>query len=261
MSGFVQLSARDRERLKRRKRAKTPTGWSSGHFSAPLSPEAVRPPPSPKLELEPIVRTVKMQKADLMTETLRSGILKSHAPDGTELLFYTHQTRALELTERKEKTAFILEYATGAGKTIIAAAVIACCFKKLQQFGKEHEMKIAIVVPKTLRAQWKAVLLRWLRISPSDVLEVAAGEDMTHAAIEKAKIVLVTRTLLAGQLNAGFVETERGSGKWVQNDGAPLPAIFDFRFHRLIVDEIHTNKRSAERRVGKGVWARWSPVY
>lgn len=242
MSGVVRLPARDRALQLKRQLATS--GHRGNRFSAPLSPKPVpRASPERALCLEPLTSTEKLTEADHVTLKLRRGILKSHTSDGTELLFFTHQLRALQLIERDETTVFLLSYATGAGKTIIAAAIIACCFITLKQMGGSSEMKIAVVVPKTLRAQWKTVLLRWLTLDEKDILEVQSGADMTHEKIKHAKIVLVTRTLLSHQYEQAFAETE--GGEWVRKEGTELPPVYQFHFHRLIIDEIHTIKNNA----------------
>ena len=75
-------------------------------------------------------------------------------------------------------------------QNVCSAAIVACCYRKRQLEGTQAQMKIAISVPPVLRGQWKRVLQRWLRLDPSSILEVKRGDDLTFAAIEKAKEIL-----------------------------------------------------------------------
>ena len=241
MSGLVTLSAGDRARLASLKRA-LPADYGGNRFCAPLSPPRRTPPPEEPLPcLQKITETAQETAAGHVTLKLRRGILASHAPDGgDELLFFTHQLRALQLVERSDVEAFLLSYGTGAGKTVIAAAIVACCYRKRQLEGTQAQMKIAISVPPVLRGQWRRVLQRWLRLDPSSILEVKRGDDLTFAAIEKATIVLLTRRLLSNDFEAAFEKT--AAGTWRRKEGTDLPPIFSYDFDRLIIDEVHSLK-------------------
>ena len=240
MSGIVRLPARDRARNLRREQ------WRKDHvvsrrFTAPLSPQ--RPPEvvvEPLACLQKITSTKQEEVAGDATIRMRRGILATHADDGSEFLFYTHQLRALELVERDHVDAFLLQYCTGAGKTIIAAAIIACAYIKLKEFGKEMDMKIVISCPPVLRDQWKFVLTQWLTIDPGYILVVESTDHLNHDAIHQAKIVLLTRTLLSMQFELAFEKTP--SGVWRRKEGTDLPPIFQVKFDRMIVDEVHTMK-------------------
>ncbi len=158
MSGIVRLPARDRTRDIRREQ-RLGNYAKSRRFTAPLSPTMPRAKVEEPLAcLQKITSTEQEEKAGDATITMRTGILATHAADGSEFLFYTHQLRGIELVEREKVEAFILHYCTGAGKTIIAAGIIACAYIKLMQFGKEADMKIVISCPPVLRDQWKFVL-------------------------------------------------------------------------------------------------------
>lgn len=240
MSGIVRLPARDRTRDIRREQ-RLGNYAKSQRFTAPLSPTVPRAKVEEPLAcLQKITSTEQEEKAGDATITMRTGILATHAADGSEFLFYTHQLRGIELVEREKVEAFILHYCTGAGKTIIAAGIIACAYIKLKQFGKEADMKIVISCPPVLRDQWKFVLTQWLTIDPGYILAVESSEHLNHDAIHQAKIILLTRTLLSMQFELAFEKLS--SGVWRRKEGSDLPPIFKFNFDRMIVDEIHTMK-------------------
>ena len=241
MKGVVRLPVRDRA-LAIRKKSVLPRLHGGNRFTQPLTPDRDERPAAPVAPLaclQPIEHTEQEAEAGHVTKKLRGGILASHAADGSELRFFTHQLRAIELVERECVTAFLLSYATGAGKTIIAAGIIACCHLKLQHQRREDQLKVLISMPPVLRPQWKKVLLRWLKLSPTDILEVKRGDDLTRDAIGRAKVVLLTRTLLSDHFQTGFYESPSG---WRRKEDTALPAVYAFTYHRLIIDEVHTLK-------------------
>lgn len=218
-------------------------GMGGRRFSAPLSPPPRPPPPAEAPEgPQKITSTEREKEAGHVTRKLRQGLLRSHGSDGSELLFYTHQLHAMECVDPDEIESFLLSYGTGAGKTIIAAGIIASCYRTRMSQQTESGMKICISVPPVLRSQWSKVLSNWLKLgAPSAVLEVKRGDDLTFANIQEATIVLLTPKLLANEFQDAFEKTP--PGRWRRKD-APLPPIFSYDFDRLIIDEVHGLKNS-----------------
>lgn len=148
----------------------------------------------------------------------------------------------MQLVERDHVTSFLLHYCTGAGKTIIAAGIIACAFLKLRSQEKEGSMKICISCPLAVRSQWKHVLANWLNIDAGWILEVKSRADLDKDRLDQARIVLLTRTLLSLEYEEAF--SKDSSSNWTRMEGVELPPIYKMEFDRLIVDECHTLKNA-----------------
>lgn len=219
--------------------ANLPPGWGGSRIHL-LKPNTNDIPEEEILDcFKPLTKTEKVHSDHPLLRKLRKGILKSKGADGSELVLYSHQVRAIQRIGLDQTEGYILNYCRGAGKTIIAAGIIASCYAVLKSVGKQHEMKILISSPLVVRGQTKEVLHDWLKLESHEVLEVQKTDDLTDSAIKCAKIIMVTRTLLGLQYLQAWHKGERG---YERTEGTDVPLIFRTKFHRMIVDEVQNLK-------------------
>lgn len=193
---------------------------------------------------------------------------------------HPHQVTAVKEMMGKGMKFFGLYHDMGLGKTVTVCIAIAARYNML---GKVP--KVLIACPAGLIGHWKKNLHDWLRVYDEEtdqeiinMLFVRTGADMTHSALNKADVVVVSRELLAQAFGECYHKEERHHQEqtthgmrwvsaWVRTPNAPLHPLYgcgyrteidadgvqsrvevNREFHMFIADEAHDLRNPSSKR-------------
>lgn len=118
----------------------------------------------------------------------RPGILRERSAAGAELLPLEYQKEAVKmLLHPAAKRQLLAAHAPGSGKTVLGALTYAALHVL---YGSAT--KCVFAVPTPTLCQWTDTLRLWLRLRDDEVLQVATSADVTEAALERARAVVVS---------------------------------------------------------------------
>jgi SNF2 family DNA or RNA helicase len=161
----------------------------------------------------------------------KPGLLRERSPEGEELLPLQYQKEAVKmLLSPSAKRQLLAAHAPGSGKTVLGALTHAALHVL---YGEDTKCLFAVPTP-TLR-QWADTLRLWLRLRADEVLQVATSADVTEAALERAKAVVVSHGIVTTLYSADRPKHAP--------DALPEPErvspLFRLALTMLVVDEAH----------------------
>ena len=165
------------------------------------------------------------------------GLLRSHSEDGEELLPLQYQMQAIkQLLSPSAKRFMLAAHAPGSGKTVLGALTHAALHVL---HGKST--KIVYAVPTPILGQWSQTLLEWLKLKPSELLQVATSSDVTDDTIANAKAVVVSH----GIITTLFAKDRPKSSPEILPEPDHVSALFRQTLTMLVVDEAHLARNTS----------------
>lgn len=172
------------------------------------------------------------------------GILAVHDTDGEELVPYTHQRQSVKLCAVPDCKFHVLAHAAGTGKT----ATFFQLFAAVELLVGGGARCIIIVPPATL-VQWKETAHSWLNLKDKHNAVFATNKEklVTKSALQKARVVILTRHLLARIFKQSFsfvkqhhkTATGHWASGWIRKQGAALHPLFHEAYDLMGNDEAH----------------------
>jgi superfamily II DNA or RNA helicase len=196
------------------------------------------------------------------------GLMAKTDLQGESLLPYEHQRQVVKRIVRRDCEWLVVAHDAGLGKTATAFQVLSALW--LINGGRADKM--VVVVPPSTLPQWWETARDWLRrhetlpdgrqagIKDKEIFMPAAAKKVTKEALEEARVVIISRHLLATLYKSCFeyrrnaeqdAATGRWRSRWVRKEGTLIHHIFCMRFQLMVVDEAHVRARPAARPPGR----------
>ena len=175
------------------------------------------------------------------------GVLRKKRKSGAEHVPIEHQRRATKWILPMERTKSLLVHDPGLGKTYTLLLII--CAVYVTHRGNKSDLTFLISVPAACLEQWYREVTETLRLSETKILKTTRTKDITHEAISKYTLIIVSRDVVGRAFRECYEwvrchhvnQQNKWVSQWDRIQGKPLHPLMEAKFSILGVDELYAH--------------------